>query len=183
MLTALAFFAQAVLLAWLHPIAGLTAMLLLSAALIAFTLDRLWWMRHLWNPHLDMVLIMLGWGGLGMLLGPLALSLPLCHVSASGNAAMWAGMLAASAWPSYQYARCLQAAYQERRLPVTLLADLAGMALGMYAAAFPLSLLRLPMAQTAWLHHAAMLLGMSLGMGLSMLGLRTVLHPQVPPNG
>lgn len=179
MLTALAFLAQAMLLAWLYPIAGLTGTLLLSAALMAFVLDRLWWMRHLWNPHLDMVLIMLGWGGLGMMLGPLAVGAPLCH---SSPLAMWIGMLAASAWPSYRYARCLRAAYEEGRLALTLGADGAGMALGMYAGALPLALLRLPLAEAAWLHHAGMLLGMSLGMGLSMLGLRLVLRPQVPAN-
>lgn len=183
MLTALAFLAQAILLAVLHPIAGLTGTLLLSAALAAFALDRLWWMRHLWNPHLDMLLIMLGWGGLGMLLGPLAAGLPLCHTSLRSATAMWTGMLAASAWPSYRYARCLHLAHQDGRLGLTLLADLAGMALGMYAGAFPFSVLSLPMSPAAWLHHAGMLLGMSLGMGLSVLGLRAVLRPQVPANG
>ena len=179
MLTALAFLAQAVVLAWVAPIPGFTGTLLLSAALAAFVLDRLWWMRHLWNPHLDMVLIMLGWGGLGMLLGPLAVGAPLCH---SAPAAMWTGMLAASAWPSYRYARCLQSAYQEGRLSLTLAADLAGMALGMYAGALPPTVLRLNLPEAAWLLHGGMLLGMSLGMGGAMLALNRVLRPQVPAN-
>jgi len=163
----LTFLAQVAILArggWLE------GQLLLAGVLLAVVLQCLWAMRRLLNAHFDMVLLMLGWGGLGMMVPAVLLDLPPCHTSALS---MWTGMLALSAWPSYRYARCLRAAHHEGRLALTLTFDLAGMAAGM---ALPL-----PMT-TPFVHHSAMLLGMTLGMGLSMAALRWVLRPQVPAN-
>lgn len=162
-MNALAFVAQAVLL-------GLSGQVLVGALLIAFVMEVLWRLRGLLNPHFDMVLIMTGWGGLGMLAASWVTNAPVCHAS---PAAMWVGMLAFSAWPAYRSARCLRAAQAEGRLAVTLVFDLVGMAAGM---AIPLPVM------TPWLHHAAMLVGMTLGMGVAMLALQIVLRPQVPAN-
>lgn len=166
-MNALAFFAQALVLA---ATGGMSWTLILPAALMAVILQCLWLLRRVLDPHFDMVLIMLGWGGLGMLMPGVVMGTPPCHTSVT---AMWAGMLAASAWPAYRYARCLRAARAEGRLALTLAFDGLGMAAGM-AMPWPAAL--------PWLHHAAMLLGMTLGMGAAMLALQRVLRPQVPAN-
>jgi len=171
---------QALVLAWVAPVGERTWGLVCAAGLLAVVVERLWAMRAVWNAHIDMVLIMAGWGGLGMLVGPLAVGAPACHAAPG---AMWAGMLAMSAVPAWRDARCLRAAYAERRLMLALVVDALGMAAGMQLAAAPFAFFAMTPAMI-WLHHGAMLTGMTLGMAAAM-ALAKLLVPAgaVPANG
>lgn len=140
----------------------------LVALAVAAFVHQLWLTRRHWSPHLDMLLLMAGFGGLSMALTSLpSIGLPPCHRSGSFLAMfipMWlAGMLPALLW-----SRCLRQAREQSTLLAYLAIDGAGMATGMYAAHHATSLWALPF------HHAAMYAGMLLGMGLAM-PLRVVL--------
>ncbi len=125
------------------------------------------WTREHWDGHLDMMLIMLGPGGLGMMLA--TLSEPQCHLSWRGYWLMTAGMLAASLPLSWASARCLLTARQAGQGSLVLLFDIVGMQAGMTVAHLSSSLLPMTDPRSTWIHHALMALGMSLGMLAAML--------------
>ncbi len=131
--------------------------LLLIALLFAFTRVR-------WNAHLDMFLLMLGPGGLGMLLGGWQAG-PACH---NGSwlpfGLMSLGMFAASAPLCWWFARCIIVARAEGRGLKALALDMAGMELGMLLGFLPALAMASINPRLVWLHHGLMLLGMVLGM-------------------
>ena len=134
----------------------------LVTAVLAAAIYQLWLARRHWFPHLDMLLLMGGFGGLAMAAADLPYAgLPACHRSASlliMGLPMWlAGVIPALFW-----SRCLRQARAQGRLAFYLAIDLAAMILGMYAAHFATATWPLPF------HHAAMCAGMLLGMGLAM---------------
>ena len=144
--------------------------LLVIFAMFAFT-------RLRWDAHLDMILIMLAPGGLGMLLPLLFLPGPLCHSQQSASAFLWMslGMLLFSAPLSWLKARCMQQARLDGHGVSVLLLDLAGMQAGMTLAHIPLSHLPIGDLRVAWLHHGIMLVGMLLGMLCSMVAAQVYL--------
>jgi hypothetical protein len=155
----------------LYVTVGWTAALLVSTALVAL-IAMFAFTRHLWDPHLDMILLMLAPGGLGMMLAlPLG---PACHVQLSWTSywVMTAGMLLFSVPLSWKYARCLRQAREEGYGVRALLLDIAGMQAGMTLAHLPLGIVPLTDLRALWLHHGLMLVGMLLGMLVSMLVLR-----------
>ncbi len=160
---------------------------LLAVPLVA-VLTMLAFTRGRWDPHLGMVLIMLGPGGLGMMLAMLLPQLGwglACHVRTTWTsyAVMSVGMLACSVPLSWRYAPCLQQARRDGYGGRALLLDIVGMQAGMTMAHLPLTLLPMADPRSAWLHHALMLVGMLLGMLPSMLALRYWLQrrPRLAP--
>ena len=130
--------------------------------------------RLRWDSHLDMILIMASFGGLGMLLPALLLPGPACHLqqSMSGFLCMTGGMLLLTAPLSWRYARCIIEARREGYGGLALAVDLIGMQAGMMLG--HLSISRWPMGDTrlVWIHHSIMLVSMLLGMLASMAVLR-----------
>ena len=158
---------QLALLYWQSPsttalAAGVGVVLILS--LFAFT-------RNHWDAHLDMILIMLAPGGLGMLLPLLIMRGPLCHSQNNSLAFLWMslGMLLFSIPLSWFQARCIVEARGQGRGMQVLLLDIVGMQIGMTLAHLPMTLLSMADPRAAWLHHVSMLVGMLLGMLCSML--------------
>ena len=137
--------------------AAVGAGLLLIALLFAFTRVR-------WNAHLDMFLLMLGPGGLGMLLGGWQAGLA-CH---NGSwLAFWLmtlGMFVASVPLCWWFARCILIARVEGRGVMALALDAAGMQVGMLLGFLPALAMASMDPRLVWLHHGLMLLGMLLGM-------------------
>ena len=134
-----------------------------SAALLSIAL-LFAWTRLRWNSHLDMFLLMLGPGGLGMLLGGWQAG-PACHNGTwLALGLMTIGMLSASAPLSWWLARCILQARLEGRGIKTLALDAVGMQVGMLLSHIPAALLSSGDPRLAWLHHGLMLLGMLLGM-------------------
>lgn len=147
---------------------GVGAVACAVVSMFAFT-------RRHWDAHLDMFLLMAGPGGLGML-APLLSNGPACHahLTWTGYALMTAGMWLLSVPPSWQYARCIQAARSEGIGPLALTLDIAGMQVGMTLVHLLLGYLPMLGPRMAWLHHALMLLGMLLGMGAAMLAVTRI---------
>ena len=146
---------------------GAGFVLLLILMLLAVT-------RLRWDSHLDMILVMTGPGGLGMLLPMLVVNGPACHIQASVTGFLWmtAGMLLLAVPQSWQSARCLVEARLQGVGALTLTADLVGMQAGMLLGHLAMS--KWPMGDTRliWMHHASMLVCMLLGMLAGMLVLR-----------
>lgn len=158
---------QLALLYWRSPsptalAAGIGVVLILL--LFAFT-------RNHWDAHLDMILIMLAPGGLGMLLPLLFMTGPLCHSQNNPLAflEMSLGMLLFSVPLSWFQARCILEARRQGRGVQILFLDVIGMQIGMTLAHVPMTMLPMNDPRAAWLHHASMLVGMLLGMLCSML--------------
>ncbi len=129
------------------------------AILMLFAATRLHWVSHL-----DMYLLMLGPGGLGMMLGGWQAG-PLCH-SATWSVfwPMTAGMLMLSVPFCWYLARCVLEARRQGRGVQALLLDMAGMQVGMLLGHLPSIMLPVMDPRLIWLHHALMLIGMSMGM-------------------
>jgi hypothetical protein len=138
-------------------------------ALLAFS-------RHTWDAHLDMILAMLGYGGLGMLI-PTLLTGQSCHHEfrlshyATMSLLMWLFTLPAI-WTE---ARCVQAFKRQGRGVLALAADAIGMQAGMLLAHVPLMLIPMSQGHGAWIAQAFMLVGMTLG----MLAAQTFLLPRL----
>lgn len=145
-------------------------------AMFAFTRER-------WDPHLDMILLMAGPGGLGMmsamLLGPA------CHVQRTWTAywVMTGGMFLFSVPLAWLSARCLQQARRDGYGGRALLLDVVGMQAGMTVAYLPVGLLPIADPRGIWLHHAMMLVGMLVGMLLGMAGIRYILRRATKSSG
>lgn len=128
---------------------------------------QLWAVRRHLNQHVDMVLLMTGYGGLGMLPGG-----PTCHATWESWLTMTAGMLLLGMPPMVWGSRCLAAARQRHQLTLYLVADVVGMILGMGVA-------HLVVSHDRMLAHTAMVIGMIGGMGLGRGVLFAVLvHPR-----
>ena len=153
---------------WPAGVAIATAVVAM-VAMFAFTRER-------WDPHLDMILLMAGPGGLGMmsamLLGPA------CHVQRSWTSywVMTGGMFLFSVPLAWLSARCLQQARRDGYGGRALLLDVGGMQAGMSMAYLPVGLLPIGDPRSIWLHHAMMLVGMLTGMLLGMAALRYILR-------
>ncbi len=139
------------------------------AAMFAFTRER-------WDPHLDMILLMAGPGGLGMMSAMLIG--PSCHVQHTWTSywVMSGSMLLFSVPLAWLFARCLQQARRDGYGGRALLLDVVGMQAGMTLAYLPVGLLPIADPRSIWLHHAMMLAGMLAGMLLSMAVLRYILR-------
>lgn len=154
---------------WVAGAAFSTA-LVAVVAMFAFTHDR-------WDPHIDMILLMIGPGGLGMMA---AMGLPYwgmgpaCHVQTTWTSywVMTAGMCLSSVPLCWRFARCLRQARNEGYGGRALLLDLFGMQVGMTVTHFPVTVLPMGDPRSIWLHHGLMLVGMLMGMLASMLVLR-----------
>ena len=122
--------------------------------------------RLKWDAHLDMILIMLAPGGLGMLLPLLWLPGPVCHAAGSslGLLTMSAGMLLFTVPWNWFCARCILQARHQGHGRAALLFDTVGMQLGMGLSHVLLSYLPTGTTGLLWLHHAIMLAGMLVGM-------------------
>ncbi len=120
-----------------------------AAVFVAFW--QLWAVRRYLNQHVDMILLMVGYGGLAML--PFA---PVCHGSLSSFGIMNAAMLAAGVPAVWIGARCVRQSTNPVRLVVL---DSAAMVAGMALPHFGVP------GHNLALHHSAMLLGMLTGMG------------------
>ena len=124
--------------------------------------------RLRWNSHLDMILLMLGPGGLGMLLGGWYAG-PTCHTATwQSFGLMTLGMLLPSTPLAWMYARCIQEAKTEGRGLMTLLFDAVFMQAGMLLGHLPATLVPSMDPRLIWLHHGLMLIGMLLGMLIGM---------------
>lgn len=143
---------QVVLLASQYPVDG---QVLVGSLLAAVMVALLWHVRAVLPVHADMFLIMTAFGGFGMV--SFGYGQPSCHHSYAGTV----GMLVASLPPSLLVARCLQVPGRYW----WLLLDTVGMLVGMEVGH------RLATGADPWRMHAAMLVGMNLGMTLR-LGVR-----------
>lgn len=149
-----------------------------------------WLVRRLLPAHTDMLLLMLAWGGFGMLWGwqlDGGLAAMQTHTAAHHSMPGAAMTPVYSGWfrwingmnllmllfafpPSLQWARCL-AVYRKfpLKLAWVLLLDAAGMIFGMMAGGrllgHPLGMM---LEAPAFAHHVAMLIGMLAGMALTM---------------
>ena len=113
-----------------------TRRLVFATASLSFIGGFAWMERRWLNSHADMLLLMGGFGGLGMLLGSLAEGSPSCHM---GNmhffSFMTAGMMLGGFLPAAFLSRCLRTAKIQGRLLAVIAFDSIGMWMGM---AFPL---------------------------------------------
>ncbi|MCZ2152600.1 MAG: hypothetical protein LC114_01675 [Bryobacterales bacterium] len=150
---------------------------------------RAWLVRRMLPAHADMLLLMLSWGGLGMLWGWVldgglsAMQSHMGHHSIAGAAAapVYSGLTRFVNWmnacmllfafpPSVVWARCL-APYRQFpvRLVWVLALDAAGMIFGMMAGATLIGhALGMMLTAAAFAHHLGMLVGMLGGMLLTM---------------
>lgn len=150
---------------------------------------RAWSIRRMLPAHADMLLLMLAWGGFGMLWGWIldgGLSAMQSHAayhrmaggamtpvySGPGQFINWmnALMLLFAFPPSIEWARCLVPyRFHPSRLAWVLALDAAGMIFGMMAGGrllgHPLGMF---LGAPAFAHHLGMLLGMLAGMLLTM---------------
>lgn len=135
--------------------------LVMMVAMFAFTRER-------WDAHLDMVLLMAGPGGLGMM-AAMALG-PACHVQLTWTSygVMSAGMLLLSVPLGWRSARCVRQARRDGYGGRALLLDVAGMQLGMTFSHLAMGILPLVGPRAIWWHHGLMMAGMLLGMLASM---------------
>lgn len=156
-LLALAVLAQALL---MRP---LTAEIAIVGLALAAVTRELWRARRHLSPHADMLLLMAGLGGLTMALQAFSTSgLPACHRAPGLSASAFGAMWAAGAVPAFFFSRCLQGAKLAGLLWPVLLLDAVGMYAGMAVS---------HAASLSWpypAHHAFMVAGMLLGMGLAM---------------
>lgn len=129
---------------------------------------QLWSVRRHLDPHADMILLMGGFGGLGMWLGPWlyygGVTLPACHYGLGGWLAMNAGMFALGLPPALLWSRCVAIARRDGFLVPKLAADTIGMLGGMCAGHW-----LVPIALGSLTHHAGMVAGMLGGMALPAL--------------
>jgi|SRR5690242_19719664 len=146
---ALAFAAQIVFLRAHGPAA------LLLAGTLTWASWQIWRYRDWLGPHVDMIVLMCGYGGLGMMLGA-----PHCHDTAQGWFEMTAGMLALGLAPVFFGSRCFGTARRRGNALVVLLFDTLGMAAGMGAVHLEMSFV----SPSPLLKHFVMIFGMAAGM-------------------
>lgn len=155
----------------------------LTMAAGAFSLSLLaailWNGRDLLPPHVDMVLLMAGLGGLGMAVA--TPKRPLCHeMSLAEWGLMVAGMFLLSLPATWRYARCFQIAKSQGQQWTYLLLHSLGMLAGMYGGMVAFHRLPTPApSQLPFLHHLFMLIGMLLAMPTPRVvaAVHEVIHP------
>lgn len=130
---------------------------MVAAVISALLVCQLWSLRQHLNQHMDMLLLMTAYGGLGMLPLPGA---PTCHVSTQAFVTMNARMLLLGVPAMLFGSRCMADARRQHRLAITLLGDVLGMLAGMAAVHFLVPVV----AGSGLMHHLTMLLGMLGGM-------------------
>lgn len=128
---------------------------MIAAGAMALLAWQLWSVRLHLNEHVDMLILMAGYGGLGML--PWTRE---CHLT--GGAWLWmtAGMLALGIPAAIGGSRCLRRAWKQDNLALILTAD----SIGMTAAMLLAHTLVTPYTHNPLLAHLAMLTGMLIGM-------------------
>jgi hypothetical protein len=154
---------------------------ILGAAAVAAAAGFAWLARGWMNAHADMLLLMGGFGGLGMLLGNIADGTPSCHL---GNMQflcwMNGGMIIGGFLPAIVWSRCLRTVRHTRLFLPVIAVDSAGMYLGMASPYWLVSSLELAHSSLGiWAHPlalGAMLAGMMIAMAfnsvwLGMLGI------------
>lgn len=153
--------------------AGLGAGLGILLILALFALSRL-----RWDSHLDMILIMTGPGGLGMMLPMFFVDVPACHIqpTVTGFLLMTIGMLLVTLPLSWQSARCVREARNQGLGALTLGVDVIGMQIGMLLSYLSMSKWPIADVRIVWMHHGSMLICMNLGMLAAMVFLRWVNH-------
>lgn len=185
------FLAQAALLEWAGAI---PAQFRIEIWVVTLALSGLaaqaWLVRRMLPAHTDMLLLMMAWGGFGMLLGWFldgglgGMQSHAAHHAMAGHdmtpiysgAFRWVNgmnalMLLFAFPPSVQWARCLSP-YRRFpwRLAFVLLMDAAGMIFGMMAGGRLLGhSLAMILDAPAFAHFIVMLFGMLAGMALTML--------------
>ena len=130
-----------------------------GAACIAALVMVLWRSRACLNPHVDMLLIMLASGGLGMFVYPAHLA------CAMGSWRAYGWMLLFGLAPAIPLARCLRAAFRRGYLMWALSIDAGAMIGGMWLSS------RIRGGHGEWAaltQHLEMLSGMTVGMLLGM---------------
>ena len=132
---------------------------MLAASAIALLVWQLWSVRQQLSEHVDMLILMTGYGGLGML--PWTRS---CHLTNSAWLWMTAGMLALALPAALAGSRCLRRASTEG----TLARNLAAESIGMTAAMLAAHALVIPFTRDPLMAHVGMLLGMLIGMLVGM---------------
>jgi hypothetical protein len=146
---AFAFAAQVVLLAGHGPGA------LVIAATLAWATWQVWSYRGWLSRHVDMIVLMCAYGGLGMMPGA-----PQCHETARTWFGMAAGMLVLGLPPVFWGSRCFAAARFQGNAVIVLLFDTLGMTAGMGAMHLETAFISLsPLPK-----HFVMVFGMAAGM-------------------
>ncbi len=145
---------QVVALSWPSPQG------MIAAGAVAVLAWQLWAVRLHLNEHADMLILMTGYGGLGML--PWTRS---CHLTNSAWLWMTAGMLALALPAALAGSRCLRRASKEHNVTRYLAAESIGMTAGMLAAHALLT----RFTQDPLPAHIGMLIGMLIGMSIGML--------------
>lgn len=152
---------------------------LLVAGLAALAIHQAWHARRRWFTHADMLMLMGGFGGLGMMIGSwIDLGLPMAgnaiehhHHHAIGLVSWMTGvMLLFAVPPGVALSRCLAPVRRTPWVVVAVAIDVLGMLAGMFAAH---TWWAMPLAHTLGSHfagmHLAMLGGMLGGMIPAML--------------
>jgi hypothetical protein len=136
-------------------VAGTTPASLLAAVALSSAAWQVWRYRFWLGAHVDMIVLMSGYGGLGMLQAG-----PHCHTTIKGWLEMTTGMLVLGLAPVLGGSRCVEAALRRGHLTRTLLFDTLGMVAGMGAIQPSVYLVSAHPA----LRHFGMVFGMAAGM-------------------
>ena len=126
---------------------------MIAAGAIALLAWQLWSVRLHLNEHVDMLILMSGYGGLGML--PWTGS---CHLTTTCWLWMTAGMLGLGLPALMLGSRCLRRASGEGNLLLALTVDITGMTAAMWLVH------RSPFMHDPLMAHIGMLIGMQAGM-------------------
>ena len=156
---AIALAAQVIVLSW----PGIQGMIAAGAsALLAW---QLWSVRLYLNEHADMLILMTGYGGLGML--PWTRE---CHLTSGAWVWMTAGMLALGIPATLAGSRCMQRALKDGTMAPSLAAETLGMTAGMLMA----HRLVTPFTHDPLTAHIAMSIGMLMGMTAASFALERI---------
>ena len=128
---------------------------LLLSSTLAWVTWQIWRYRSVLGTHVDMIVLMCGYGGLGMMA-----STPQCHDTAQGWLKATAGMLALGLAPTFFGSTCLATARRVGDAGGTLLFETLGMMVGMGAMHLQMSFV----STSPVLRHFAMVVGMAGGM-------------------
>lgn len=146
---------------------------MIAAGAVALLAWQLWSVRSHLNEHVDMLILMTGYGGLGMLPWTGA-----CHLTNSAWLLMTAGMLTLGMPAALLGSRCIRRASKEGNLVRVLAAESIGMTAGMLL----VHRLVTPFTHDPLMAHIGMLIGMQAGMTAASFALqrRIYHHPAGP---
>ena len=128
---------------------------LLASGACGWAAWNIWHYRAWLGTHVDMIVLMCGYGGLGMLQGA-----PQCHDTMAAWLKMTAGMLVLSLPPVLFGSRCFKAARRAGNAAGLLILDSIGMTAGMAAMHFPMGFI----SPSPLVKHFVMVFGMAAGM-------------------